>query len=439
MITFKLRNLFLLLSLVLITSCSAVVPNSSEAFNSWFNYGKYDMAVSSTLGAPFDNIRRSKYGQKTTFYNFAKLAEFEQFPSSYLKTKFIGEYIWTIYEDVNPCIFNKDFNGDIASKWSQAKLAKEFYLCSSLVDFSPAMIKLAGLIASEDDPRYGSSYEWLSKAASLGNQEAIDIFIKNEINLPAKTDVNNTKSDILFARATDQMFENHNPISANNKWNETMRQAEKNGEGLSDLFKIALVIAAASELEDSGNGNSKDSIDLYDQVMSKPIDYQSYREEARKIGKRQGQAMAQSQQQHRASDNATNNSFSIRPAKQMPLTKPGQAQGLKAVQVQKVAPSSPTYIAPTTSTYAAPNQVIQSRPKQCTSDFGCDTGQKCVKAPLSSSGSCMVAVDNNGIQTFPLKDSKSVLPNMNISGQCQFSTDCPVGFSCDEKLKVCSK
>jgi hypothetical protein len=75
----------------------------------------------------------------------------------------------------------------------------------------------------------------------------------------------------------------------------------------------------------------------------------------------------------------------------------------------------------------------------CSSDFNCGLGMKCVKAPLETYGVCLQEVDRYDLPTYPDKDPSSILPNMNLNGQCTFNTDCSVGYSCDTKLKVCVK
>lgn len=75
----------------------------------------------------------------------------------------------------------------------------------------------------------------------------------------------------------------------------------------------------------------------------------------------------------------------------------------------------------------------------CTSDFSCGIGNKCVKAPLKSSGICMKSVDEYGLKQYNLPDADSVGPNIDLDGQCTFNTDCPIGFRCDHKYKACIK
>ncbi len=75
----------------------------------------------------------------------------------------------------------------------------------------------------------------------------------------------------------------------------------------------------------------------------------------------------------------------------------------------------------------------------CRSDFECGMGNRCIKAPLKFSGTCMKSVDKYGTKTYEMPRSESVLPNLNVSGQCSFTLDCPIGFRCDTKYKVCVK
>lgn len=97
--------------------------------------------------------------------------------------------------------------------------------------------------------------------------------------------------------------------------------------------------------------------------------------------------------------------------------------------------TSPTY----QSTYRpqAPTQVLQEA--SCSSDFSCGVGFQCVKAPLKSTGVCMQSVNEYGTREFTIPNTNSIGPNMNMNGQCSFTTDCPIGFSCDTKLKACVK
>ena len=83
--------------------------------------------------------------------------------------------------------------------------------------------------------------------------------------------------------------------------------------------------------------------------------------------------------------------------------------------------------------------VSNSYENSCSSDFGCGLGEKCIKKPGSNSGMCMKSVNEYGVQN-------NSLPNVNSGGfrnfddkDCNFSTDCPIGFTCDMTYKVCVK
>lgn len=77
--------------------------------------------------------------------------------------------------------------------------------------------------------------------------------------------------------------------------------------------------------------------------------------------------------------------------------------------------------------------------KQCTSDYSCGIGFTCVKAPMMGNGVCMKSVNEYGTQQYNLPHSESIGPNMDLDGECQFDTQCPVGFRCDTKFKACVK
>jgi hypothetical protein len=49
----------------------------------------------------------------------------------------------------------------------------------------------------------------------------------------------------------------------------------------------------------------------------------------------------------------------------------------------------------------------------------------------------MDAVDDFGLKQFPPPDTDSMMPK--VEGDCQFNTDCPIGFYCHPYYKVCVK
>ncbi|MDD2225990.1 MAG: hypothetical protein PHD42_02610 [Dysgonamonadaceae bacterium] len=75
----------------------------------------------------------------------------------------------------------------------------------------------------------------------------------------------------------------------------------------------------------------------------------------------------------------------------------------------------------------------------CYSDFDCSMGERCVKKSFQSNGVCMEEVDEFGMKQYELPDPDSIGPNMDMDGQCSFDMDCPIGFRCDNKYKVCIK
>lgn len=81
--------------------------------------------------------------------------------------------------------------------------------------------------------------------------------------------------------------------------------------------------------------------------------------------------------------------------------------------------------------------IITIEAESCSSDFNCGLGQVCVKAPFKLEGICMEAVDEFGIKTYPEKSLDSM--DIPTEGSCDFDLDCPIGFYCHKKYKVCIK
>lgn len=92
-----------------------------------------------------------------------------------------------------------------------------------------------------------------------------------------------------------------------------------------------------------------------------------------------------------------------------------------------------------TDTYRNSKPTSVYSDKECSSDFSCGIGYTCVKAPLKSRGVCMRSVDEYGLKQYNMPNTNSVGPNLNLDGQCQFNTDCPIGFRCDKTYKACVK
>ena len=80
-----------------------------------------------------------------------------------------------------------------------------------------------------------------------------------------------------------------------------------------------------------------------------------------------------------------------------------------------------------------------SNSNNCTSDFSCGIGKKCVKKPGSYSGICMTTVDQYGTKTYSTPSSSSAKRRDRSSSECTSNLDCPIGFKCDREYKVCVK
>ena len=82
-------------------------------------------------------------------------------------------------------------------------------------------------------------------------------------------------------------------------------------------------------------------------------------------------------------------------------------------------------------------QTLNHDVKDCSSDYGCQVGQQCVKPPGRLSGQCMTTVNASGVPTLRVHRSSSLGPD--TTPQCAISADCPIGFQCDVTLKACIK
>ena len=76
--------------------------------------------------------------------------------------------------------------------------------------------------------------------------------------------------------------------------------------------------------------------------------------------------------------------------------------------------------------------------KSCSSDFNCGIGYACIKESFKSRGVCMKEVDSFGTPTYRMPKSSSIGIG-SADGDCDFNLDCPIGFKCDRKYKVCVK
>jgi hypothetical protein len=60
-----------------------------------------------------------------------------------------------------------------------------------------------------------------------------------------------------------------------------------------------------------------------------------------------------------------------------------------------------------------------------------------VKEPYKIYGVCMRVVDKYGIPQYNLPRPESIGPRYEVD--CESDTDCPIGFYCHRKYKVCVK
>jgi len=82
---------------------------------------------------------------------------------------------------------------------------------------------------------------------------------------------------------------------------------------------------------------------------------------------------------------------------------------------------------------------VATNSHSCVSDISCGTGYRCVKPLYRASGTCMREVDSMGLPTLNYRTPHSSSIDINTKRQCEFSTDCPIGFDCDRTYWVCVK
>lgn len=76
---------------------------------------------------------------------------------------------------------------------------------------------------------------------------------------------------------------------------------------------------------------------------------------------------------------------------------------------------------------------------ECSNDFQCGIGRTCVKENYRSSGVCARAVDDFGLPTYRMPRLDSVNVKLPEESDCQFDTDCPIGFRCYAAAGACLK
>jgi hypothetical protein len=72
----------------------------------------------------------------------------------------------------------------------------------------------------------------------------------------------------------------------------------------------------------------------------------------------------------------------------------------------------------------------------CSSDYGCGPGYACVKPNFSSTGTCMRAVNADGLPAYGPR-IESVNVKVPQSTDCRSAADCPALFHCDLASGAC--
>ena len=69
--------------------------------------------------------------------------------------------------------------------------------------------------------------------------------------------------------------------------------------------------------------------------------------------------------------------------------------------------------------------------RSCFSNMNCGIGFTCIKKSYEPTGICMKKVDQYGIEDPTIDDG--------TPKQCNYPSDCPIGFKCDPDHKICIK
>lgn len=102
------------------------------------------------------------------------------------------------------------------------------------------------------------------------------------------------------------------------------------------------------------------------------------------------------------------------------------------------APTASTIQQPTWQSSQRRSQAtsVNSLPSTCISDYSCGPGMMCIKQAYSAGGICATAVNEYGNKTFPQPRPDSFNVQGALQG-CNFTSDCPIGFSCNRDYEVC--
>lgn len=294
--------------------------------------------------------------------------------------------------------FESHITDTVYRYWSSETYAMEFLIKSAQAGFPPAMMKLADIL-QDDESIYGNAAEWIYKAAAYGQEEAVDT-IKDAGKEAPKLLISQELANqyTLKGREIEDIFRRHDVIDAAERNSKHQQVVQQRIAFIKNVVIATAAIAVAGHVISETNGTPKNTASYTPYVP--PL------------------------------------------IKSTPLSKASQVKAIRSaspalsssIATSSAAPTSQTSKA---ATSAAVGSTVQTG--QCSSDYNCGINEKCVKAPLSSYGTCMSEVNQYNLPTFSSKEASSVLPNMDLTGQCRFNTDCPVSFKCDQELKVCTK
>lgn len=224
-----MRVWIIVLACLIIISCASDGQfYKTELFNGDYEEVAFELSY---------DVSFQENGEMYGNYKLGMLALYKLYPS---KTSM--EYVIedTDFEDVDPDTLY----------WSQDRIAKEFFLKSSIAGFTPAMTKLSGLINIKDSKRFGDSFSWLVNAASLGNLEALETLRSREVDTKDLVVASSIKSNqqIALAKEIDFQFSNHNPVLAARRKLEAEEQMDEAFASFGKVILTAAAIALAVEV-----------------------------------------------------------------------------------------------------------------------------------------------------------------------------------------------
>lgn len=175
-------------------------------------------------------------GQMYGNYKLGMLALYNLYPTEN-SMDYVTEY--TEFEDLDSDTL----------RWSQERIAKEFFLKSAKAGFTPAMVQLAGLLDSESDERFGDSFTWLFEAASMGNSVALEVLQSKDIDT-SKLKINKDYKiyeQVVMARGIDYQFSSHDPQLAARRKREAEQQLDETFDAIGKSALVLLAVGLAAE------------------------------------------------------------------------------------------------------------------------------------------------------------------------------------------------